>query len=138
MLVSRAPLAALVITNGHQDGIVGWKPVGVLRCHSLLIDMHRKLSAPADDELGAQSSLLLDQRRHTGRAGMVISHLAVSNGDALHHTSRLTCGICLCRVPHVNQRAIALGRGERPPFLSCGRGTMIIRGQPWLLDASLQ
>src|SRR6185295_12585324 len=45
---------------------------------------HRKLTAAADDEFGFNPGLRLDERSHTGRAGQVVSNLAVTNADALH------------------------------------------------------
>ena len=83
-----APVTSQRLMDGRHHLVVYWKPVSALLRHGLLIDPYRELTTPALDELGVDPSLLLDERRHTGRAGTVISNLAVSNTDALHDASR--------------------------------------------------
>ena len=67
-----------------QSFFVRWKPAGALRRHGLRVNPDRELTASALDDLGVDPGFLFDERRHTGRAGTVISHLAVTNTDAFH------------------------------------------------------
>ena len=75
------------LTDSRHHLFVRRKPVGVLLRHGLLTDPYRELTAPALDDVGVDPGFLLDERRHTGRAGTIVSDLAVSNADALHDTS---------------------------------------------------
>ena len=73
--------------HSGQRLFVRRKPAGVLRHHGYRIDRYGELAATTLDDLGVDPGSLLDERRHTGRTGTVISNLAVSNTDALHAIS---------------------------------------------------
>jgi hypothetical protein len=65
------------------------KHTGVLLRHGLLTDPYRELTTSTLDDLGVDPGFPPDKRRHTGRAGTIVSNLAISNADALHGTSLL-------------------------------------------------
>jgi hypothetical protein len=71
-------------SDGRYGLFVRWKPAGILRRHGLLTDPHRELTTAAHNEFGFNPGLRFDERSHTGRAGQVVSNLAVTNADALH------------------------------------------------------
>jgi hypothetical protein len=70
--------------NGRDCLFFRWKPAGILFRHGLLTDPHRELTTAAHNELGFDPGLRFDERSHTGRAGQVVSNLAVTNADGLH------------------------------------------------------
>ena len=67
------------------DGVlVGRKPQRALLCHHLVSDPDGELAAPAFKDVYVGPRCVLDKRRHTDSARLVVSNLAVSNADVLH------------------------------------------------------
>ena len=50
----------------------------------IAVEPHGELAAIAHDLVGLEAERLIDERRHTGGAGSVISDLAVANPNTCH------------------------------------------------------
>jgi len=67
-----------------MDLILGRKAVPVLRGDELVANPHRELAALTFDELRLDAQLACQERGRTGRAGPIVSNLAVANANGCH------------------------------------------------------
>ena len=63
-------------------------PVRVFSATFIAVHPHAELAAAAGLEIGVDAGVLLDERRHTGGAGQVISNHAVTDLDPCHGSNR--------------------------------------------------
>jgi hypothetical protein len=70
--------------NGRKNLVVGWKAVRILLRDALVADPDRELATAAFDQLGLDTGLIPNERRHTDSARAVVSNLAVPNPDVGH------------------------------------------------------
>src|SRR5215470_7172249 len=70
--------------NGRENLVVGWKAVQILLRDALITDPDRELAAAPFDQLGLDTDLILNERRHTDSARAIVSNLAVPNSNAGH------------------------------------------------------
>src|SRR5262249_48940473 len=91
--------------NSRCDFRVRRKSVEILLRHDLFTDPHGELATSANNEFGLDSGLVLDERGHTGRAGQVVSRLAVTNADALHVIVLHGADDWICSATHDRSRS---------------------------------
>lgn len=72
------------LLNRCQNFFVRWKAERILPRDQPLSNPDGELPPVALDKLWIDANLLLDKRRHTGRARPVVSDSAESNADGLH------------------------------------------------------
>lgn len=72
------------LLNRCQNFFVRWKAERILPCDQLLSNPDGELPPVALDKFWIEANLLLDKRRHTGRARPIVSDSAESNADVLH------------------------------------------------------
>jgi hypothetical protein len=75
------------LENRGQGFVILREPGRVLPRNQILSHPHGELASPAFHQLGVDPGFLLDERRHTGSARMVVSNHAISDADALHEVS---------------------------------------------------
>jgi len=76
--------AGQCLLNGGDSLFVGRKPKRGLLSNHLVSDPDGELASSAFNDVDVGSCCLLDERRHTGSARLVVSHLAKSNANGLH------------------------------------------------------
>ena len=75
------------LLNRGQSLVLRREPDRVLPRNHLLADPHGKLAPPAFYQFRVNTGFLLDERRHTGCARVIVSNLAISDADAVHQVS---------------------------------------------------
>jgi hypothetical protein len=75
------------LPNRGQSFILRREPERVLPRNHLLTNPHRELASPALYQFRVDTGFLLDERRHTGGARVIVSNLAISDADAVHEVS---------------------------------------------------
>lgn len=71
-------------SNGFEDRRLGWETSAAFLGYLHPVDPHGEFAAPTRFEIGAQPEVVLDERRHTGSAGFVISNHAEPDLDPCH------------------------------------------------------
>ena len=72
------------LPHRRQHLVVRRKTLRILLCDPLLANPHGEFAPAAFDDFRFGPDLLLDVRRHTGGARLIISDPTESNADALH------------------------------------------------------
>jgi hypothetical protein len=106
------------IAHGRHRRPILRKPIEVLPGHALIADPDRKLSSSTDDELDVHARFILNQRRHTGSARIVVSHLAVTNSNVLHGCPQIPVWLIGARRFQSLSMAIRELCGFRPRLLA--------------------
>ena len=70
--------------NGVEERRLGREPGAGFFRHLHPVDPDGKLTAPARFQIGIEIELALDERRHTGGAGFVVSDDAIADRDPCH------------------------------------------------------
>jgi hypothetical protein len=75
-----------LLNRGHSF-VLRRETERVLPRNDLLSNPHGKLAPSAFYQFRVDTGFLLDERRHTGGARVIVSNLAISDADALHEVS---------------------------------------------------